>query len=82
MSLVHKDLIDKLIPLVLKDAENKKLDAGMGGRWDDGGASRLEDQVKFFQYGMRGQIPPEWKEYEKLLDPEYIEYLRLKRKFG
>lgn len=82
MSLVQKDLIDKLIPLVLKDAENKKLDAGMGGRWDDGGASVLENQVKFYQYGLKGQVPPEWKEYEKQLDPEYIEYLRLKRKFG
>lgn len=82
MSLTNKDLIDKLIPLVLKDAENKKFDAGMGGRWDDGGAARLEDQVKFFQYGMKGQIPPEWDQYQKLLDPEYIEYLRLKRKFG
>lgn len=82
MSLVHKEIIDKLIPLVLKDAESKKLDAGYSGRWDDGGGGRLEEQVKFFQYGLRGQVPPEWKEYEKLLDPEYIEYLRLKRKFG
>lgn len=82
MSLVNKELIDKLIPLILKHAEESKFDAGMSGRWDDGGASRLEEQVKFFQYGMHGQIPPEWEVYKKELDPEYIEYLRLKRKFG
>lgn len=82
MSIANKELIDKLIALVLKDAEDKKLDAGYSGRWDDGGGGRLEDQVKFFQYGLKGQIPPEWEGYKKLLDPEYIEYLRLKRKFG
>ena len=48
---------------------------------DDGGASRLEDQVRFFTLGQQGDIPVEWREYEKYLDPEWAEYERLKKKF-
>lgn len=82
MSIANRELIDKVMALVLKDAENKKLDAGYSGRWDDGGANRLEEQVKFFKLGMAGTLPPDWDKYKRELDPEYVEYLRLKRKFG
>lgn len=82
MSITNKELIDKLITLVLTDANTRKENAGYDGRWDDGGGGRLEEQVKFYQYGLQATIPPEWEQYKKLLDPEYLEYLRLKRKFG
>ena len=77
-----RELFDKIIPFVKADAHTKREDAGYGGRMDDGGASRLEDQIKFFQYGLSCSFPPEWEGYRKQLDPEYIEFLRLKRKFG
>lgn len=77
-----REVFDKIIALVLNDASSKRNDAGYGGRMDDGGASRLEDQVKFFQYGLACKLPTEWEGYKKLLDPEYVEYVRLKRKFG
>ena len=45
----------------------------------------LLTQVKFYEYGQRGVIPAEWKEYEHTArsehDPEYETYLRLKEKF-
>lgn len=45
----------------------------------------LYTQVKFYEYGQRGVIPPEWKDYETAArterDPEYATYLRLKEKF-
>jgi hypothetical protein len=74
--------IERLIAVILNAAESARQDAGYGGRWDDGGASRMEDQVKFYRYGQQGVVPPEWKEHEKLLDPEYQEYVRLQGKFG
>lgn len=77
-----RELFDKIIPLVLQAAKSARDDAGYGGRMDDGGAHVLESQVKFFQYGLSCSLPPEWDQYKKLLDPEYTEYLRLKRKFG
>lgn len=73
--------IQKLINLVLADAKKSREDAGYSGRMDDGGASRLEDQVKFYNYGRNGATPPEWEHYEKQLDPEFQEYQRLKKKF-
>jgi hypothetical protein len=78
-----REIFDKIIQLILNDAKSKRKDAGYGygGRMDDGGASNLEDQVKYFQYGLICKLPPEWESYKKQLDPEYIEFLRLKRKF-
>jgi hypothetical protein len=74
--------IERLISIVLNAAHSAREGAGYGGRWDDGGASHMEDQVKFYRYGQQSIVPPEWKEYEKLLDPEYQEYVRLQQKFG
>ena len=75
-------MIDKLIEIVLTAAADARESAGYGGRMDDGGASRLEDQVKFYNYGRNGIVPPEWETYKKELDPEYQRYLELKKKFG
>lgn len=80
-----KQLIDRIISLILKDAEDRRTSAGYDGRWDDGGAGSLQQQVQFYQYGQRGILPPEWASYRKQAetqaDPEYAEYVRLKRKF-
>lgn len=73
--------IEKIIELVLKDADQRAEDAGFGGRMDDGGASRLRDQVAFYKAGMNNILPNEWLKYEEKLDPEYSEYIRLKNKF-
>lgn len=73
--------LDKLIDLVLKDANRKEKDAVYAGERSDGGASRLREQVKFYNYGRKNEVPIEWRDYEKQLDEEYEEYLRLKNKF-
>lgn len=80
-----KKLIDKVIALILKDAEDRRTAAGYNGSWDDGGAGALKQQVQFYQYGALGLLPPEWSSYRKQAetqaDPEYAEYVRLKKKF-
>lgn len=66
-------------------ADNKELDAGMGGRHDDGGARILRQQISFYQMGRNGTIPSDWERYANELknekDPEYAKYLELKKKF-
>jgi hypothetical protein len=47
----------------------------------DGGAGRLEEQIKFYNYGRQAIVPQEWDSYKQQLDPEYAEYKRLKEKF-
>lgn len=74
--------VDELIKLVLKDAHNRRESAGYSGRMDDGGARQTESEVKFYNYGRAGKVPPEWATFESQLDPEYQEYERLKQKFG
>ena len=74
--------IERLIALVLADAQEKRTNAGYAGAWDDGGASRIEDQVKFYRYGQRNSIPEEWAVHAHKLDPEWAEYERLRAKFG
>ena len=68
--------------IALKDADSKASDAAYAGKYDDGGASFIREQVKFYKYGQQGVVPPEWKRYESELDPEYKEYVRLKQKFN
>lgn len=79
---MSREMLDKVMELILKEAENRRQDAGYGGFHNDGGASDLEAQVKFYCYGMTGAFPTEWEAYKIKLDPEYTEYLRLKGKFG
>lgn len=74
--------VDALIKLVLADAHQKRESSGQGGHHHDGGASVIETQVKFYNYGRAGRIPTEWKVFESQLDPEYQEFQRLKQKFG
>ena len=73
--------VDKLIDLVLRDADRKELGASQRGAMGDDGASRLREQVKFYNYGRKQEMPVEWADYEAQLDEEYEEYLRLKKKF-
>lgn len=75
-------VVNQIITKVLEHAKHKREQAGYNGEYGDGVASILEMQVKFYNYGRENKIPPEWKDYEKQLDPEYTEYLRLKQKFG
>jgi hypothetical protein len=78
--------ISKIIQLVLAEANSRRLDAGYGGRMDDGGASALETQVAYFNYGRTDTLPPEWIKFEKQAiaeaDPDYKKYLELKKKFA
>lgn len=75
-------MIEKIISLVLDDAQRMKEAAGFAGEFGDRGASIMEAQVKFYRHGQEGTIPSEWLKYKQELDPEYQDYLRLKKKFG
>lgn len=71
---------------VLAQATSAREDAGYSGRWDDGGANRLESMVEAWWCGLQGRIPPEFekhlKQVTKEADPEWQEYQRLQTKFG
>lgn len=73
--------IDTIIKIVLEDAKLCETNAGFSGAYDDGGATRLRDAVKYYKYGCEMIVPPEWKQYLIKLDPEYEKYLELKKKF-
>jgi len=78
--------IEAIIALVLADAADCRMAAGMNGSYGDNGAKDLETQVKFFYYGQNNQIPKEWSKYvdqaKKNADPDYAAFLKLKEKFG
>jgi len=73
---------DRITALVEKRAKEVADNAAFGGCMHDGGASSLREQIEFFNCGRRRVIPSGWAQYEKQIDPEYTEYLRLKQKFG
>jgi len=76
---------EKIIELILKDADKMENDAAMGGAHHDGGASKLKDNVKFWKLGMMKKFPNEWdsytRQYNRENDPDYQKYLLLKHKF-
>lgn len=73
--------IEKVMEIVLQEADERQRAAGHNGERGDGGASMLRQQVKFYKMGMAGHVPIEWEKYKQKLDPEWKEYLRLKEKF-
>ncbi len=77
--------IEVVLNRILSAAEKKRLDAGMGGAYHDGGASEMERQVEIFRCGMEGVIPQMWigyaKEVKNAADPEWEEFQRLRNKF-
>lgn len=44
--------------------------------------NQLETQLRFYECGLLGLVPAEWKDVASKLDPEYAEYIRLKEKFN
>ena len=80
-----KPLIGKVLAAVLEDATRRENDAGFGGGFHDGGASRLRDMVNAYVCGMEGIFPVGWETYldqaKKESDPDWVEYRRLKKKF-
>lgn len=85
----NKEITEHELTLMLafarKDADNKRTNAAYGGAMHDGGARRIEEIVNAFEAGMSGRIPSTLIEYYKEAvrqsDPEYKDYLRLKKKF-
>lgn len=77
--------LDKFQSYICKIADDLAISAGYGGRMDDGGSQQLRDQVRFYNMGRGGVLPTEWinykKDFEKTIDVEYDEYVRLKKKF-
>lgn len=80
-----REILQRIFTLILEDAHNRREGAGYSGRMDDGGAGVLEAQVEYYQMGMEGRLPHAWESYfnqaVREADPEYAEYVRLKRKF-
>jgi hypothetical protein len=77
--------INKVLELVLAEADTRRLNAGYAGAYGDGGATDLRKAVEYYRYGMTGELPPAWQPYadkaRREADPEWAEYQRLQAKF-
>jgi hypothetical protein len=66
-------------------AREEARNAALGGRMDDGGCHRMLEVVQAFEDGMNQEVPEFLKGYVKeaqnQADPEYQEFLRLRKKF-
>ena len=85
-----KNLAYRFLEKKRKEAYEARENAGYGGRMDDGGCSALLRTCEAFQSGLNAVWPDFWlgeieafvKEEKRLADPDYIEYLRLQKKFN
>lgn len=64
---------------------NAQSDAGYSGAMHDGGGGALIKEADAFVAGLERRLPTGWEKYasevKKEADPEYAQYMRLKRKF-
>lgn len=84
-------IILKAIELMEKDYKDRRLGEAHSGGYGDGGYSDAIERIKIFQTVWDGKELnerniPEFlkfyiKRFEKISDPEYKEFLRLKKKF-
>jgi len=81
MNKMTNELLSKLKNKMTQEAHDRRESAGFNGEMGDGGASQLECEWKFYTYGIQSVVPPEWEHFLKECDPEYKDYLRLKKKF-
>ena len=87
--MIDQKLVKYIETTVLQSAKQTRDDAGYAGRYDDGGASIKENNLKYWLMGINGQIPDGYSTMvraynrQQLIDndPEYREYLRLQEKF-
>lgn len=84
--MIDEENIPAFLEYLKQVADNLRTDAAFGGEFGDRGAGALEDQVKCYVAGQKGYTPEVWSgyvhEFNRLNDPEYDEYQRLKAKFG
>lgn len=57
--------IDRIMQIILAEANKLETDAGYSGSFGDGGAGILRQQVRFYMAGMNGQLPQEWQKYQE-----------------
>lgn len=86
---MNEDLMKFIVEPVTTNARKVREDAGYAGSWNDGGAAEMLRQLHFFQCGVGGVVPDNYKniarEFDRLqlekVDPEYQQFLRLQEKF-
>jgi len=83
--MITPEKVRKVVVFMKARAAKLRDDAGHSGSMTDGGAHALEEQIAVWQAGLQGKLPQAWwaalEELERQEDPEYAEYLRLKKKF-
>lgn len=76
----------EIMERVEMEADRVEENAAFGGESHDGGAAVLRDGVNMFRLGMNRRLPAAWLPFAEQIkqeqDPEWENYLRLKKKFG
>lgn len=80
-----EDLPGKMTPLevikiIQSEIESRRIADGHRGAFTDS-VGNLAMQLRFYEMGVAGDVPHDWKKILDKLDPDYDEYLRLKKKF-
>lgn len=85
MDAEKRRLYQNIAKVALKDADDRATRAGYNGEMHDDGAKQLRVIVDAWQAGLNGAVPNRLLSYAKDAqhedDPEYADYLRLKKKF-
>ncbi len=76
----------RIAGVVLDRGAQLRENAAYGGHMHDGGGDVLIAQADAFLAGLDRRLPPGWGKYAEQAireaDPDYVEYRRLRTKFG
>lgn len=89
-----KKTAEEIRVTVYGETKRLRMLAGQSGSHNDGGASQLESNCKFFLMGVKAadcedvysahvivNVPQQWEKFFIKAGPEYKEYLKLKEKY-
>ena len=65
-----KKTLSEIVDVISKEAKSKRTNAAYGGEWNDGGASKLEEELNLFVEGIRACSSAYLEEFNKVLSPD------------
>ena len=85
MKISHEELLKRALSVASREASEMEMEMAVNPNYVPLNPS-LGVAVKYFRLGLDRRIPDEWAKYEQQAmreaDPEYAEFLRLRKKFG
>ncbi len=85
VKISHEEMLKRVLAVASREASEMEMERAVNPHYVPRN-SHLGVAVKYFRLGLERRLPDDWAKYEKQArkeaDPEYAEFVRLRKKFG